>query len=80
MHAASDITKPARVASNGRDAFVGSSSSATRPRIAQKPARISGWMHDSVPPARTASASPRRISSAPSPTACEPVAQAETGA
>ena len=32
--------------------------------MAQKPARISGWMQDSVPPASTASASPRRISSA----------------
>ena len=80
MQAPSPMTKPARVASNGRDAFVGSTSSATSPRIAQKPARISGWMHDSVPPARTTSASPRLISSAPSPTACEPVAQAETGA
>ena len=80
MQAPSDMTKPARVASKGRDALVGSSSSATSPRIAQKPARISGWMHDSVPPASTASAAPRRISSAASPTACEPVAQAETGA
>ena len=63
----------------GAEAFVGSSSSATRPRIAQKPARMSGWMHDSVPPARTASAAPRRISSAPSPTACEPVARGRRG-
>ena len=44
MHAPSPITNPARVASNGRDASVGSSSSATSPRMAQKPARISGWM------------------------------------
>ena len=80
MQAPSPITKPARVASNGRDARVGSSSSATSPRIAQKPARISGWMHDSVPPASTTSAAPRLISSAASPTACEPVAHAETGA
>ena len=80
MQAPSDITKPARVESNGREAFVGSSSSATRPRIAQKPARINGWMHDSVPPASTASASPRLMISAASPTACEPVAQADTGA
>ena len=36
-------------------------------------------MHASVPPAKIASASPRRIISAPSPTACAPVAQAETG-
>ncbi len=34
----------------------------------------------SVPPAITASASPRLISSAASPTACEPVAHAETTA
>ena len=74
------MTKPARVASNGREARGGSSSSAASPRIAVKPARISGWMQASVPPARIASASPRRIVSAPSPTACEPVAQAETGA
>jgi hypothetical protein len=78
MHAPSDMTNPARVASNGREAFVGSSSSATRPRMAQNPARISGWMHDSVPPASTASASPRLMISSPSPTACEPVAQADT--
>ena len=57
------------VASNGRDASVGSSSSATRPRIAQKPARISGMIGASVPPASTTSASPRRIVSAPSPIA-----------
>ena len=76
----SPITNPSRVASNGREARGGCSSSAARPRIAQNPARISGWMHASVPPAITASASPRRMSSAPSPTACEPVAQAETGA
>ena len=52
----SPMTKPARVASNGRDAFGGSSSSIARPRIAVKPARISGIKHDSVPPASTASA------------------------
>ena len=80
MQAPSPITKPARVASNGREAFAGSSSSATRPRIAQNPARIKGWMQDSAPPASTASAAPRRISSAASPIACEPVAHADTGA
>ena len=40
--APSAITKPARVASNGREARGGCSSSAARPRIAVKPARISG--------------------------------------
>ena len=39
-----------------------------------------GTMHASVPPASTASASPRLIISAASPIACEPVAQAETTA
>ena len=39
------MTKPARVASNGRDARAGFSSSATRPRIAVKPPRMIGWMH-----------------------------------
>ena len=37
-------------------------------------------MQASVPPASIASASPRRIISAASPIACEPVAQADTGA
>ena len=35
-------------------------------------------MQASTPPAITASASPRLITSAASPIACEPVAQAET--
>ena len=74
------MTNPARVASNGRDAFGGCSSSIARPRIAVKPARISGIRHDSVPPASTASALPRLIISAASPIACEPVAHAETTA
>ena len=80
MQAPSPITKPARVASNGRDARGGYSSSTARPRIAQNPARISGWMHDSAPPASTASASPRLTISAASPTAVDPVAHADTGA
>ena len=74
------MTKPARVASNGRDARVGSSSSATSPRIALKPPRMIGWMQASVPPAIITSASPRLITSAASPIACEPVAHAETTA
>ena len=72
------MTNPARVASNGRDARDGSSSSPTSPRMAEKPPRMMGWTHASVPPAMTASASPRRITSAASPIACEPVAQADT--
>ena len=51
MQAPSPMTNPARVASNGREASVGSSSSATSPRIAQNPARISGVIGASVPPA-----------------------------
>ena len=54
--------------------------STARPRIAQKPARISGCMQASAPPARIASASPRLMISAASPTAVEPVAHADTGA
>ena len=50
------------------------------PRIEQKPAKKSGWMQPSVPPASTASAAPWRTRSAPSPIACAPVAQAETTA
>src|SRR6266508_4118682 len=73
--APSDMTKPARVASNGRDAFVGSPFAEARPRIDVNPARMSGWMQASVPPARIASAWPWRISSAPSPIVCDPVAQ-----
>ena len=45
-----------------------------------KPAMMSGWMQASPPPASTTSASPRRISSAASMTACAPVEQAEMGA
>ena len=44
MQAPSPMTKPARVASNGREARGGYSSSAASPRIAQKPARMSGWI------------------------------------
>ena len=46
--------------------------------MAVNPARISGSTHASVPPAITASQSPRLITSAASPIACDPVAQAET--
>ena len=56
--APSPITNPARVASNGREARGGYSSSAASPRIAVKPARISGSTQASVPPAITASQSP----------------------
>jgi hypothetical protein len=50
------ITNPSRVASNGREAVVGSPLAEASPRIEQKPARMSGWMQASVPPASTASA------------------------
>ncbi len=80
MHAPSPMTKPARVASKGRIASVGSTSSATSPRMAQKPARMSGVIAASVPPARMTSACPRLIVAVPSPIAVDPVAQAETGA
>jgi hypothetical protein len=45
-------------------------------RIDANPAIGSGWMTDSVPPARTTSARPERIRSRPSATASAPVAQA----
>ena len=50
------------------------------PRMALNPPRMMGWMHASVPPAIITSASPRLMSSAASPIACEPVAQADTTA
>ena len=56
--APSAITKPARVASNGREACGGCSSSAASPRIAVKPARISG--HD----ARLGAAGEHRVDGA----------------
>ena len=73
------MTKPARWHRRGARLAAGTSSAAIPPRMAQKPARIRGCMQASVPPARITSASPRRMISAPSPTACDPVAQAETG-
>ena len=76
--APSAITKPLRVASNGRDAAWGSSRPSASARIEQNPARISGMIADSVPPARIASAWPRMITSAASPIAQVPLAQAET--
>jgi hypothetical protein len=48
--------------------------------IWQNPASTSGVTQASVPPATTASARPCRIRSAPTPMACEPVAQADTTA
>src|SRR6478735_4586310 len=76
--APSAITNPARSMLNGRDARVGSSRSSTRARIAQKPARITGTIDDSVPPATITSASSRLITSAASPIEWVPLAQAET--
>ena len=74
--APSDITKPSRSASNGRDARAGSSL-----RVLSAPMRanaeiVSGVTPASVPPATTASAVPSRMRRAPSPIACVPAAHA----
>src|SRR5215470_1110856 len=71
-------TKPSRPASNGRDAFCGSSLRVDIAFIEQKPAMVSGTTIASAPPAIITSASPRWISRKASPRAWLPVAQAVT--
>src|SRR5438067_3294949 len=78
--APSEITKPARSRSNGRESRSGWSLSPTRARMLMKPATITGTIAASVPPAIMASASPRRTVSNASPMAWPPVAQADTTA
>src|SRR5947208_1500759 len=73
-------TKPSRPASNGRDAFCGSSLRVDIAFIEQKPAMVSGTTMASAPPAIITSASPRWIRRKASPSAWLPVAQAVTTA
>ena len=72
----SPITKPSRSRSNGRLAFSGASFRVDRARIAAKPPTPIGVMAASEPPAIITSASPRRITSLASPSACADAAQA----
>src|SRR5581483_2942063 len=71
-------TKPSRAASNGREAFWGSSFRVDMAFIEQKPAMVSGTMMASAPPAIITSAAPRWMSLNASPMAWLPVAQAVT--
>src|SRR5919201_2172051 len=71
-------TKPSRPASNGRDAFCGSSLRVDIAFIEQKPAIVSGTTMSSAPPAIITSASPRWIRRNASPMAWLPVAHAVT--
>ena len=71
-------TKPSRLASNGREALVGSSLRVDIAFIWQNPAMVSGMMIASAPPAIITSASPRSMRRAASPRAWLPVAHAVT--
>src|SRR5262245_169993 len=73
-------TKPSRPASNGREAFWGSSLRVDMAFIEQNPAMVSGTMMASAPPAIITSASPRSMRRMASPSAWLPVAQAVTTA
>ena len=76
MPAPSPITKPSRSASNGREAFFGSSLRVESARIEANPATDIGVIALSAPPQIIASASPRSIMRKLSPMACAPAAQA----
>src|SRR5439155_282804 len=78
MPAPSAGTKPSRVASNGRLASSGGSFWVVITRMTQKLASPSSQIDPSVPPATMTSAAPRRITSAASPIAWFPAAQAVT--
>src|SRR5262245_4095451 len=73
-------TKPSRPASNGREAFWGSSLRVDMAFIEQNPAMVSGTTMASAPPAIITSASLRWMSRNASPSAWLPVAQAVTTA
>ena len=76
MPAPSPITNPSRVRSNGRLARFGSAPRVDRAVRRLKPVMPSGWIMLCDPPATTTSASPQRIRSIASPTACELAAHA----
>ena len=80
MPAPSAMTNPSRVASNGREGALRVAVSVARARASSRSRRGRSGVIARSPcrPRGSASASPRRISSAASPIACEPVAQAET--
>ena len=77
--APSPRTKPSRSAARGREAPAGSSLRVDSARMAAKAATVIGCSAASVPPARTMSARPREMRSAPWAIASAPEAQAATG-
>ena len=70
MPAPSPMMNPSRSLSNGRLAFSGASFRVDIARIAANPPTLIGVIAASEPPAIIASASPRRMISNDSPTAC----------
>jgi hypothetical protein len=74
--APSPMMKPSRCLSNGRLARSGASLRVDSARIEPKPPTLIGVMAASEPPASMASASPRRMISNDSPTACADAEQA----
>ena len=78
MPAPSLHTNPSRSASNGREAFSGSSLRVDMAFMAQKPAMVRGTIMASAPPAIMTSASPRWMIRWASPRAWLPVAHAVT--
>src|SRR5207237_3712359 len=72
----SPMMKPSRSLSNGRHAFPGSSLRVESARMAANPPTLIGVIAASDPPAIIASASPRRMISNDSPTACAEAEQA----
>lgn len=79
--APSDITKPSRLRSKGREASCGCSAKpADSARAAAKQPRVTRSIAASVSPHMAISASPLLMSLAASPIACTPAAQTVTGA
>jgi hypothetical protein len=74
----SPMTKPSRVASNGREAVSGSSFRSESARMFAKPPIDIGVTAASAPPVIMRSASPYWIARYASPIACALVAQADT--
>ena len=74
----SDMMKPLRSLSNGRQACAGSSLRVESAWSAAKEATAIGQIGPSAPPASITSASPCWIMRSAAPMLCRPVAQAET--